>query len=208
MNRPYTVFAGSPAPLVSSPSSRWCLRWGMPPGILPLPPRRGRPLPPILVISLILCILEATQGWQRFVEVRAMPYRHRVGTNKIRTYPPIATVYVEFFFCSNVCVWSSFANLSISRITSSVRPNSIMDFRNHASRMNRSWMFKNCRFLHYFWSWFAVWYSWSLSFFPYRWPCGRPLLMQKFGIEKRSRNDLMYFLFSAVSSRKKWPHVQ
>ena len=33
-----------------------------------------------------------------------MPYGHRVGTNKIRTYPPIATVYVEFFFCSNVCV--------------------------------------------------------------------------------------------------------
>ena len=24
-----------------------------------------------------------------------MPYGHRVGTNKIRTYPPIATVHVE-----------------------------------------------------------------------------------------------------------------
>ena len=33
-----------------------------------------------------------------------MPYGHRVRTNKIRTYPPIATVYVEFFICSNVCV--------------------------------------------------------------------------------------------------------
>ena len=33
-----------------------------------------------------------------------MPYGHRVGTNKIRTYPPIATVYIEFFFCSMVCV--------------------------------------------------------------------------------------------------------
>ena len=33
-----------------------------------------------------------------------MPYRHRVRTNKIRKYPPIATVYVEFFFCSNVGV--------------------------------------------------------------------------------------------------------
>ena len=33
-----------------------------------------------------------------------MPQRHRVGTNKIRTYPPIATIYVEFFFSSNVCV--------------------------------------------------------------------------------------------------------
>ena len=33
-----------------------------------------------------------------------MPYGHRVGTNKIRTYPPIATVYIEFFFCRMVCV--------------------------------------------------------------------------------------------------------
>ena len=33
-----------------------------------------------------------------------MPYGHRVGTNKIRTYPPIATVYVEFLFCINVGV--------------------------------------------------------------------------------------------------------
>ena len=35
-----------------------------------------------------------------------------------------------------MCVWSSFANLSISRITSSVRPTSIMVFRNLSSRMN------------------------------------------------------------------------
>ena len=76
----------------------------MPPGILPVPPRRGRALPPILVISLILFILEATQGTQRFFEISAMPYGHRVGTNKIRTYPPIATVYIELFFCSMVCV--------------------------------------------------------------------------------------------------------
>ena len=33
-----------------------------------------------------------------------MPYGHRVGTNKIRTDAPIATVYVEFFFCSKVGV--------------------------------------------------------------------------------------------------------
>ena len=98
------IVAGFPAPSVSSPSSRWCLRWGMPPRILPLPPRRWRALPPILVISLILRILEATQGWQRFFEVKAMPYGHRVGTHKIRTYPPIAAIYVEFFFCSNVGV--------------------------------------------------------------------------------------------------------
>ena len=76
----------------------------MPPGILPVPPRRGRALPPILVRSLILFILEATQGRQRFLEISSMVYGHRVGTNKIRTYPPIATVYIEFFFCSMVCV--------------------------------------------------------------------------------------------------------
>ena len=33
-----------------------------------------------------------------------MPFGHRVRTNKIRTYPPIATIYVEFFFCGNVGV--------------------------------------------------------------------------------------------------------
>ena len=33
-----------------------------------------------------------------------MPYGHRVGTHKIRTYPPIATIHVEFFFCGNVGV--------------------------------------------------------------------------------------------------------
>ena len=33
-----------------------------------------------------------------------MPYRHRVGTHKIRTYPPIATIHVDFFFCGNVGV--------------------------------------------------------------------------------------------------------
>ena len=33
-----------------------------------------------------------------------MPYGHRVGTHKIRTNPPIATIYVEFFFCGNVGV--------------------------------------------------------------------------------------------------------
>ena len=35
---------------------------------------------------------------------RCTLYKHRVGTNKIRTYPPIATVYINFFFCGNVGV--------------------------------------------------------------------------------------------------------
>ena len=33
-----------------------------------------------------------------------MPCRHRVGTHKIRTYPPIATIHVDFLFCGNVGV--------------------------------------------------------------------------------------------------------
>ena len=33
-----------------------------------------------------------------------MPYGHRVGTNKIRTDPPIAMVHTNFFFSSVVCV--------------------------------------------------------------------------------------------------------
>ena len=76
----------------------------MPPGILPVPPRRGRALPPTLVISLILLILEASQGRQCFFEVSSMPYRHRVGPNKIRTDPPIVAVHTNFFCSSVVCV--------------------------------------------------------------------------------------------------------
>ena len=72
----------------------------MPPGILPVPPKWRRVLP-ILVISLILLILEATQGRQCFFEISSMPYGHRVGTNKIRTDPPIVAVHTNFF-CSNV----------------------------------------------------------------------------------------------------------
>ena len=72
-------------------------------------------------------------------------------------------------------LWSSFASLSISRITS-VRFNSSMVFLNHVSRKNRSGMFEYPRFLHFFWNWFAVWYYWSPSFRT----CdrgGRPFLM-------------------------------
>ena len=75
----------------------------MPPESLPLPPRGGT-LRPIFKVRFILRFLEAMQGRQRFLEVRSMPYRHRVGTHKIRTYPPIATIYIEFFFCGNMGV--------------------------------------------------------------------------------------------------------
>ena len=55
-------------------------------------------------MSLILLVLEALQSRQCFFEISSMPYGHRVGTNKIRTYPPIATIHIEFFFCGNVGV--------------------------------------------------------------------------------------------------------
>ena len=41
------------------------------------------------------------QGRQRFLEDRSMPYWHRVGTHKVRTNPPIATMYINFFFRGN-----------------------------------------------------------------------------------------------------------
>ena len=44
------MFTGFPVRSVLSLSSRWCLRWGMLPGILPLPPRGGT-LRPFLVVS-------------------------------------------------------------------------------------------------------------------------------------------------------------
>ena len=75
----------------------------MPPGSLPLPPRGGT-LRPIFIVRFILRFLEAMQGRQRFLEVRSMPYRHRVGTHKIRTDPLIATIYIKFFFCGNMSV--------------------------------------------------------------------------------------------------------
>ena len=107
----------------------------------------------------------------------AMPYRHRVGTHKVRTYPPIVTVYFEVLLLWQYGCGLRSPNLSISQVTSSVRSISNMDFLNHVSRINRSWMFLFPRFLHFFWSWFAVWYSLSLFFFTYLWPCGGPFLM-------------------------------
>ena len=61
-------------------------------------------MPPILIVGCILGFLKTMQGRQRLFEVRAMPYGHRVGTHKIRTYPPIAMINVEFFFCGSVGV--------------------------------------------------------------------------------------------------------
>ena len=49
---------------------------------------------------------------------------------------------------------------------SSLRPTSNIFLRNFSSRMNQSWIPKKCLFLHFFWSEFAMKYSWSPCFFP------------------------------------------
>ena len=57
---------------------------------------------PIFKVRFVLRFLEAMQSRQRFLEVRSMPYRHRVGIHQIRTDPPITTIYINFFFCMTV----------------------------------------------------------------------------------------------------------
>ena len=59
---------------------------------------------PILVISLILLVLEVSQGRQCFFEISSMPYGHRVGTNKIRTEPPIVSIHSNFIWSDVVRV--------------------------------------------------------------------------------------------------------
>ena len=56
------------------------------------------------MVRFVLRFLEATQSRQRFLEVRWMPYRHRIGIHQIRTDPPITTIYINFFFCGNMTV--------------------------------------------------------------------------------------------------------
>ena len=60
---------------------------------------------PILIVRVALRFLEAVQGRQHFLEIKSMPCRHRVGIHQIRTDPPIATIYINFFFfCGNMTV--------------------------------------------------------------------------------------------------------
>ena len=66
---------------------------------------------PILVISLILLFLEASQGRQCFFEIGSMPHGHRGGTNKIRTDPPIVAVHTNFFW-SDVVLVRQFVHLT------------------------------------------------------------------------------------------------
>ena len=145
----------------------------------------GRALPPILMVGFILGFLEAMQGWQRFLEVRTMPCRHRVRTHKIRTCPPIATTHVEFFFCGNVGV---------------VFVRQLVHLANHffsATHFDHDLSDAQEFFL------LALLFELIhdevlvISFFPNLWPCGRPC-----------RTHLIHILFCFVSSRKWWPHVQ
>ena len=80
------------------------------------------------MVRFVIRFLEDSR--QHFLEVRSMPYRHRVGTHKVRTDQ--LPRYASSSSSVAIWVWSSFANLSISRITSSVRPNSCIVFLNHA----------------------------------------------------------------------------
>ena len=59
---------------------------------------------PIVVVRFVLRFLEAMQGRQRFFEVRSMPHRHRIEIHHVRATPPVATVYINFFFCGNMGV--------------------------------------------------------------------------------------------------------
>ena len=53
-------------------------------------------MPPILVISLILLVLEVSKGRQRLFEISSMPYGHRVGTHYVRTDPPVVSIHSNF----------------------------------------------------------------------------------------------------------------
>ena len=59
---------------------------------------------PIFIVRIVLRFLEAVQCRQCFLEVRSMPCWHRVGIHQIRADPPIATIYINFFFCGNMTV--------------------------------------------------------------------------------------------------------
>ena len=59
---------------------------------------------PIFIVRLVLRFLEAMQSRQCFLEARSMPCRYRIEIHQIRTYPPITTIYINFFFCGNMTV--------------------------------------------------------------------------------------------------------
>ena len=82
---------------------------------------------------------EVSQSRQRFFEISSMPYGHRVGTNKIRTDPPIVSIHSNFIWNDMVRVVfvRQFVHLTTYFFTVT-QPNPIMFLRNFSSRMNRS----------------------------------------------------------------------
>ena len=120
------IVASFPVRSVSSPSSWWCLRGGMPPGSLPLPPPRRKNFatnfhstlyPPLSWGDARLTALSWSQVDALSASCRN-PQNSNVSTNCHGIHQVSSSVAIW--------VWSSFASLSISRITSSERPNSII----------------------------------------------------------------------------------
>ena len=134
-----------------------------------------------------------------------MPYRHRVGTHKVRTDPPVATIYIELFFCGNMGVvfvrksvhladhFFSTIHFQHGFYEPCITDKSIVNvvvFSFYALLLELI-----CR---------VVFFTTFLPVPVTVWPV---LPDVKIWIEKRSSTDLIS-LFSVVSSLKKCPHVQ
>ena len=72
-----------------------------PPCSLPAPPRRRITLCPSLPL-LNFFFLQVPQSWQCLFEVRSVPDWHGIGTNLVRTNPPITSVSVNFLWSQMV----------------------------------------------------------------------------------------------------------
>ena len=130
-----------------------------------------------------------------------MRYGRRVGTNKIRTYPPIDTIYVEFFFCSNVGVVlvRQFVFLADHFFSATQFQHGFSEpcIANKPIVNAQELSFLTlcleliCSVV------FLITFFLSVSVT--MWSALPDVKVQ----EKKSRTDLMYFLFSAATSRKK-----
>ena len=77
-----------------------------PPCSLPAPPRRRIALCPSLVplSFFFFFFFQLPQGRQCLCEVRSVPDWHGIGTNLVRTNPPITFVIVKFLWSQMVCM--------------------------------------------------------------------------------------------------------
>ena len=74
-----------------------------PPCSLPAPPRRRIALRPSLVsLSFFFLFFQMPKGRQCLFEVRSLPDWHGIGTNFVRTNPPITFVIVNFLWSQMV----------------------------------------------------------------------------------------------------------